>query len=667
MKLIKINNRCPLSAYLLGGLLLLLSLPILDASAATGDFTDLNLEQLMQIEVTSAAKKPQKLSQTATAIYVITNEDIRRSGVTSIPEALRMAPGVQVAHIDHNKWAIGIRGLNDLFSDKLLVLMDGRTLYNTIFSGVWWDVQDTLMEDIDRIEIIRGPGATLWGANAVNGVINIITKDAQNTQGLLATASAGNEEKIISGLRYGGSLSDKGSYRVYAKYFDQDEFVDSHGDDAWDDGDMLRCGFKVDLTPADQHSFTIQGDLYNGSFGTQTTSPTFVPPYNQTSDNDQEVDGGNLLALYNYHFANGSDITLQTYYDLAKRKLFLGKLKEETIDFDLQHRFSLSDRQEVVWGLGYRYIDHDVTIAQHQTIASFEDRKIDLFSGFLQDEITLIPEQLTLILGSKCEYNDFTGFEIQPSARLLWTPTQATTLWAAVSRAVRTPHRGNHDATFVRMVIPPNPTNPLPVVIKYAGDDSFDSEELLAWETGFRMRVRENLSFDLALFYNQYDDLTGISSPTTSITFPTVTLTVNPINKYEATTYGAEMVVEWLPLDWWRLQFTGSCIDINFDPYDESEERTPEYQFSLRSLVDLPYDLEFDCWLRSVDELPASDISSYTQLDLRLGWQPLENLELALIGQNLLDRRQPEFIDSILYFENSEVERSFYLKATLEF
>lgn len=650
--------------YLLGTLLLLLSLPIPDATGA--DFTDLNIEQLMQIEVTSAAKKPQRISQTATAIYVISSEDIRRSGVTSIPEALRMAPGVQVAHIDHNKWAIGIRGLSNMFSDKLLVLMDGRTLYNTLFSGVWWDVQDTLMEDIDRIEIIRGPGATLWGANAVNGVINIITKAAQETQNLLATATLGSEERVISGLRYGGPLGDKGSYRVYAKYFTQDEFVDADGDDAWDDGDMLRCGFRADLTATKHYNLTLQGDFYDGKFGTRTTAPIFTPPYSRTSDEEEEVDGGNLLARYNYQFSNSSELTFQTYYDLTNRKLFIGKQREETIDLDLQHLFSLGQRQEIIWGLGYRRIDHDASLSD-QTIATFGDRKMSLFSGFLQGETSLIPEQLTLILGSKCEYNDFTGFEIQPSARILWTPNQTTSLWAAVSRAVRTPHRGNHDTTIIRTILPPNQTSPLPTVIQYIGDDAFDSEELLAFETGFRMQLQKNLNVDLTLFYNRYDDLAGLTEPSISMIFPTVTVSVSPNNNQDAVTYGAELVVDWIPFEWWRLQFTGSCIDIDFDPYNEDEERTPEYQFSLRSMVDLPYDLEFDCWLRQVDEIPVSDISSYTQLDLRLGWQPLENLELALIGQNLLDRHQAEFVDNIFYFENSEVERSFYLKATLEF
>jgi iron complex outermembrane receptor protein len=378
------------------------------------------------------------------------------------------------------------------------------------------------------------------------------------------------------------------------------------------------------------------------------------------------VDGGNLLARYNHHFTNSSNLTFQAYYDLTNREMFIGKLKEETIDIDLQHRFSLSKRQEVILGLGYRHVNHDISLAD-QDVVSFGDRRLDLFSGFLQDEISLVPERLTLIVGTKCEDNDFTGFEIQPNARLLWTPNDTTTLWTAVSRAVRTPNRGNHDTTFTLAAIPPNPANPLPTIVKFEGNDSLDSEDLLAWEAGCRMQVRENLSFDLALFYNLYDGITGDGRTTTSMTFPTVTVTVNPTNKFDATTYGAELVIDWLPFDWWHLQFTGSCEDMDFDPNKDDEGRTPDYQFSVRSMVDLPHNLEFDLWLRTVDKLPADDISNYIQLDLRLGWQPLKNLELALIGQNLLDRQQPEFVDSMFYFNNTEVERSFYLKATLEF
>ncbi len=652
------------SLYLIIGILFLISWPTSEVSA-NSDFTDLSLEQLMQIEVTSAAKKTQPLAQAATAIYVISNEDIRRSGVTSIPEALRMAPGVQVAHIDQNKWAISIRGFNQLFSDKLLVLIDGRTIYNALFSGIFWDIQDTLLEDIERIEVIRGPGAALWGANAVNGVINIITKNTEETRGVLASITAGSEEKLTSSLRFGGNLGTKGNYRIYGKYLDRDTFVDRTGADAWDDHDLLRCGFRVDLQANANQALTIQGDIYDGTSDGQVTYPTLQPFYSQTEEGDMNVDGGNLLTRYEHHFDNNSELSLQAYYNLNNRDMFIGDIKMETIDIDLQHRFNWGDNQEITWGLGYRYIEHDVSLYQPDFVV-LENHKLDLFSAFFQDEITLIPERLKLIIGSKFEDNEFTGFEYQPSARLLWTPNQRLSFWGSISRAVRTPSTANYDADFTMAVIPPNPQSPLPNKIVFAGDEDFDAEELLAYEAGCRMELADNLSFDLALFYNCYDDLAGSTGMDTRVTFPYLTTNINIDNSSEATSWGGELTVEWRPLEWWRLQFVGSLIDIDADP-DERNGETPEFQFSVRSMVNLPHNFEFDTWLRSVDEVPELDISSYTQLDLRLGWQVHEKLELSLAGQNLLDSQQQEYSDQIFYFDNTEVERSFYLKATLEF
>ena len=611
MRFAKTNHRSSLSAYLVGGLLLLLSLPILDADAA-GDFTDLSLEQLMQIEVTSAAKKPQKLSQTATAIYVITSEDIRRSGVTSIPEALRMAPGVQVARIDQNKWAISIRGFNYLFSEKLLVLIDGRTLYNALFSGVFWDIQDTLLEDVARIEVIRGPGAALWGANAVNGVINIITKKTENTLGFLSTVTAGSEERLAGSLRYGGALGDMGSYRIYGKYLDRDTFADQDGDEAMDDQDLLRFGFRADLQPNANQSLTIQGEIYDGESGGQVTYPILQPLYSQTEEGAMNVDGGNLLTRYEHRFHNDSELSLQVYYDLNNRDMFIGDIKMETIDIDFQHRFNWGTRQEITWGLGYRHIKHKVSLEQPETVY-LHNHKLDLFSTFFQDEITLIPERLKLIIGCEFEDNEFTGFEYQPNARLLWTPDQRLSFWGAISRAVRTPSTANYDAIFTMAVIPPNPFNPLPTKVVFTGNKDIESENILAFEAGCRMQLTDNLNLDLALFYNRYDDLLSDGEMDTSLTFPYVTTTIRPDNSSDASTWGAELTVDWRPLNWWRLQFAGSLIDIDADP-DERNGETPEYQFSIRSMIDLPHNLEFDTWLRTVDEAQELDISSYTEI-----------------------------------------------------
>ena len=653
------------SLYLIIGILFLISWPTSEVSA-NSDFTDLSLEQLMQIEVTSAAKKTQPLAQAATAIYVISNEDIRRSGVTSIPEALRMAPGVQVAHIDQNKWAISIRGFNQLFSDKLLVLIDGRTIYNALFSGIFWDIQDTLLEDIERIEVIRGPGAALWGANAVNGVINIITKNTEETRGVLASITAGSEEKLTSSLRFGGNLGTKGNYRIYGKYLDRDTFVDRTGADAWDDHDLLRCGFRVDLQANANQALTIQGDIYDGTSDGQVTYPTLQPFYSQTEEGDMNVDGGNLLTRYEHHFDNNSELSLQAYYNLNNRDMFIGDIKMETIDIDLQHRFNWGDNQEITWGLGYRYIEHDVSLYQPDLVV-LGNHKLDLFSAFFQDEITLIPERLKLIIGSRFEDNYFSGFEFQPSARILWTPTKRISFWTAISRAVRTPSTSNINAMFTIAALPPEPPIPLPVKVMYIGNKNFKSENLLAFETGGRIQLNDNLSIDVALFYNLYDDLISSENMSLTITLPYITATTYPENNSKATTFGGELVIDWLPLSWWHLQFVGSLIDIDSDPDNYRDKETPEYQFSLRSMIDLPHNFEFDAWLRRVDEIQQLEISDYTQLDLRIGWRPHDNLELSLVGQNLLQSQQLEQLDETINFNHTEVERSFYLKATLEF
>ncbi len=651
--------------HLIVGILFLISCPTSEVSA-NSDFTDLSLEQLMQIKVTSAAKKTQPLAQAATAIFVINSEDIRRSGVTSIPEALRMAPGVQVAHIDQNKWAVSIRGFSRLFSDKLLVLIDGRTIYNALFSGVFWDIQDTRLEDIARIEIIRGPGAALWGANAVNGVINIITHNSVDTQGVQATVIAGDEERLTTSLRYGGNLNNIGSYRIYGKYINRDSFTDHHGEAAWDDQDLIHFGLRADLQPNAYQSLTIQGDIYDGESNSRVTQALLQTPWSKHEKAEMKVNGGNLLSRYEHTFSNNSELSLQAYYDLNNRKMFIGDLKMETIDIDLQHRFNWGDNQEMTWGLGYRYIKHDVSLYQPDLVV-LGNHKLDLFSAFFQDEITLIPERLKLIIGSRFEDNYFSGFEFQPSARILWTPTKRISFWTAISRAVRTPSTSNINAMFTIAALPPEPPIPLPVKVMYIGNKNFKSENLLAFETGGRIQLNDNLSIDVALFYNLYDDLISSENMSLTITLPYITATTYPENNSKATTFGGELVIDWLPLSWWHLQFVGSLIDIDSDPDNYRDKETPEYQFSLRSMIDLPHNFEFDAWLRRVDEIQQLEISDYTQLDLRIGWRPHDNLELSLVGQNLLQSQQLEQLDETINFNHTEVERSFYLKATLEF
>jgi len=642
---------------------------------STTDLTELSIEELMNVEVTSVSKKPEKLSEAAAAVYVITQEDIRRSGATSIPEALRMAPGLHVARIDANKWAITSRGFNGEFANKLLVLIDGRTVYTPLFAGVYWDVQDTMLEDIDRIEIIRGPGATMWGANAVNGVINIITKSARDTQGGLVSGGAGSEERGFGGVRYGGTLGDSAWYRVYAKYFNRDDSVDSSGDRTSDEWDMLRGGFRIDWDVSESDSLTFQGDIYDGDLRETVDVAFLTPPALLALDKSFDVTGANVLARWSHVFSDTSDMSMQVYYDRAERDKFQLDEVRDTFDLDFQHRFVLGDRHEIVWGLGYRYtaddLDGSFTISLDP-----DSRHDDLVTAFVQDEITLVDERLKLTVGSKFEHNDYTGFEIQPSVRLLSTPHERHTLWAAVSRAVRTPARTNDDMRINFLVFPG--TDGSTNVMTILGDDDFESEELTAYELGYRVQPVENVYLDIAAFYNVYDDLLtqepGIPFFELTPAPPHMVIPMYFDNMMDGETYGAEVAVNWNVTESWRVAAGFTCIEMDLDSdsssgdtlADETERSSPQHQFHIRSYLNLPHNVQFDTALYYVDSLPAQDVSSYVRLDTRLGWRPTENLELSVGLQNLLDTEHDEY-GLMEGAHPTEAERSVYGKVTWTF
>jgi len=408
------------------------------------DFTELPLEALMEITVSSVAKKEQRLADSAAAIFVITQEDIRRSGVTTIADALRMVPGLEVARIDANKWAISSRGFNSRFAGQMLVLFDGRVVYTPLFSGVFWDRQDTVLEDVERIEMIRGPGAALWGANAVNGVINIITKRADETLGGQVSAGSGTEERAFGSIRYGFELNHQNQMRLYLKHSDRDNLRQtngSNGNDAWH---MTQGGFRLDSELTSQDSLTVQGDLYDGRLG--ETYSNMLPDY-RTIDSVTSVFGANILSRWKRSLADSADLSLQIYYDRSQQKMQVIEEKRDTIDLDFQHRFPVGATHEITWGLGYRY-SHDSINNSTYVMLTPTSQDTNLFSSFVQDDITLIPDKLHLILGSKFEHNDYTGFEIQPTARLLWTPNRQNSVWLSVSRAVRTPSRGERGFTL---------------------------------------------------------------------------------------------------------------------------------------------------------------------------------------------------------------------------
>ncbi len=632
------------------------SFPTASAIAYSSDeLLSLSLEELVNIEITSVSKKPQTISDSAAAVFVITQDDIRRSGATSIPEVLRLAPGINVAHIDSNKWAITARGFNGRFANKLLVLMDGRSVYTPLFSGVYWDIQDTLLDDIERIEVIRGPGATLWGANAVNGVINIITKHSENTQGILVKGGYGSEEKGFAALRYGGTFGNNANYRAYIKYFNRGGYEAISGGEAADDWNALRGGFRFDSQVNSKDTLTVQGDVYNGTEGQTNQDLSFSPPsYRAITDEDTTFSGGNLLLRWERTLSETSDLALQTYYDRTERNdKALAKESRDTIDLDFQHRFALGQRQEIVWGLGYRITWDNIEPNEPTVMINKRSQTDHLVSLFMQDEITLKPDLLRLNLGSKLENNDYTGLEIQPNARLIWTPSEEHSLWAAVSRAVRTPSRAEEDASIVIKLIPPGTTNPL-TLITAKGNNDFDSEELLAWELGYRFMPDPTFSLDLTTFLNIYDNLrTGEpQTPFVPTMAPHLVVPTRLDNKMKAKVWGFEAVADWKIKNWWRLQTVYSFLQDDLDytsdsndsgSIDLAEGTTPKHQVSLRSSMDLPRNIELDFWLRYTDELTSPEIDDYLTLDIRLGWQPRPGLELVLVGQNLLQNSHQEY------------------------
>jgi iron complex outermembrane recepter protein len=650
------------------------------ASSSVNDMTNLSLEDLMRVEVTSVSKKGEQVSDAAAAVFVITQEDIRRSGVTNIPDALRMVPGVEVARIDSNKWAVSARGFNSRFATKLLVLMDGRSVYSPVFSGVWWDVQDTLLEDIDRIEVIRGPGATLWGANAVNGVINIITKKAGETLGGLATVGAGTEERGFGSVRYGLKLGEKTDVRAYAKYFNRDGLVNSSGTETPDDWEQFRTGFRLDHGPSAQNNFTLQGDYYRGKSGSVYNIPTLTVPFSTAFQEKADLAGGNILGRWNHVFSNDSQLSLQAYYDRTERGDALAGENRDTVDFDLQHRFKWIGGQEIIWGLGYRVTRDAIQNTDLRTVNP-SSRTDQLYSGFVQDDITLIENRLRWIIGSKFEHNDYTGYEVQPNTRLIWTPSKDQSVWGAVSRSVRTPSRAEQTVRTNVAVIPPgqegNP-GPLPIQVQFQGSSNFQSEEVIAYELGYRLRPIDRLTFDLAGYYNRYNKLrssTGIpDSPPILVSnggSPYLVSTIDLNNGLDADIYGVELALEWQPLDWWRIKgsytFAEMKIDQKITLAEAQNQSLPRHQFSLRSNMNLGKEIEADAWLRYVDGFDNGGVPSYLTLDLRLAWRPVKKLELALVGQNLLQNQHQEFRPEQFSTTVYEVQRGVYGKLTWKF
>ena len=645
------------------------------------NITGFSVEDLMKMEITSVEKRTQTVADAPAAIFVITQEDIQQSGARSIPELLRMVPGLEVARIDENKWAIGSRGFNGRFDDKLLVLIDGRSVYTPLFSGVYWDVEDVMLEDVDRIEVIRGPGATLWGANAVDGVINIITKSAKDTQSALVKSEAGDEQINADSVRYGGKISDKGYYRLYAKYFDWNSSTGLTGQYAGDGWNQLRGGFRSDWTLSKQDALTFQGDTYHSRDGETLTVPTLAAPYSSTFGNEGEYSGGNLLGRWTHMYSASSNISLQTYFDrtnYADRNLFVDH--ESVFDLDFQHDFHLGNQNEVVWGAGYRSVQ-DRSDSTFTVMVTPNQGQYNLFSAFVQDEITL-PHSLSVTVGSKFEHNSFTGFEIQPNIRLVAKVRKNQSVWGAISRAVRTPAITEEGLRLADAVVPPGvpPFNsPLPVIEAVYGSKQFKSEDLLAYEIGYRVDVTKSFSADVSGFYNDYTNLRSAEPGApfvegnpipTDVVFPFVAE-----NKMSGGSYGVEPFFDWKALPRWKLFGSYSYLEMNIRKNADSMDPTPDlpnginpkHQVFFRSSIELPWHLEQNLSYRYVDKLPGYAIPSYSSVDGGINWSPMSNLTLSFNGQNWLDNRHVEFLPDFINTVPTVVTRTYYGSVTWRF
>jgi iron complex outermembrane receptor protein len=628
----------------------------------------LSLEELMNVEVTSVTRSPEKLLEVASAIQVITGDDIRRSGASSIPEALRLADNLDVAQKNSHSWAISARGFNTDSANKLLVLMDGRSVYTPLFSGVFWDQQDYLLADIDRIEVISGPGGSLWGANAVNGVINIISKSAKHTQGLYVEGGGGSSLQDFAGIRYGGTLAPNVYFRAYGKYFDRDNQVFPNGMDPSDSWRMGQGGFRVDAEPSSENTFTMQGDFYSGD-------------ENLATGGNSRVSGNNVLGRWSHTFSEDSSMSLQMYYDRthltdpvpANAFAPAGTLLDDldTYDLDFQHRFHLGEHNRFVWGFGYRFTRDEV---ENAPALAFFPATLDrnLFSAFVQDEI-LLGKKLSLTLGTKVEHNDYTGFELEPSGRLAWTPTEQQTIWGAVSRAVRAPSRVDRDIRLPTPLAAPIVNNLL------VGGTGFESETVVAYELGYRAQLSSKVSGSISTFYNEYDDVRSTSlsppDPVFGLPFP-----LFYANNLEGETYGIELSASYHVFEWWRLHIGYNLLNEHIrvksgqSDFNNALNETadPQQRFSIRSSMDLPYNIELDAGLRWVDSFVFNNsgapdtVPAYFELDVRLSWHPAKNWELSIVGQNLLHEQHLEYVISSPN-PREEIVRGVYGKATWHF
>jgi iron complex outermembrane recepter protein len=613
----------------------------------------LSLEQLGNVEITTVSKDPETVQKTPAAAYVITHDDIARSGATSLPEALRLAPGVDVARIDADHWSVAVRGFAGQFSKSLLVLIDGRSVYTPLFSGVYWDAQDVMLDDVDRIEVIRGPGGTIWGANAVNGIINIITKSAKDTNGVLSTLGGGNVDQGLGALRYGATAKHDFSYRLYSMGAMRGPEFHPDGDN-FDDWRMGQAGFRMDWPQGANNNFTVQGDLYRGQSGENLLLATFSPLAEGPQQDKSNFSGGNLVTRWQHRIGDGSDVQVQAYFDRTNRQdIELGETRS-TFDFDyIEHQRTFA-HQELTWGLGARLSPSN--IIQTSPAVNFLPHQQDdtVYSSFVQYELPFASDKFSLTAGSKFEHNNFSGYDYQPSTRLLWTPTARQSAWLAVTRAVRTPSRQEHDIQFDILA---RATPAPPVFLEIVGNPNFKPEKLIAYEAGYRARVSRSVYMDFTAFFNVYKDLAGYGPISVGVlTNPPpedIAFVIPYENVVEGHSVGTEVGPTWDATRWWQLRGSYSLLHLEVSDRPGYTDvgsllstylgSSPTHTANVQSIVNLPKHFEFNQTYRYVSQIAEYSVHPYNTVDARLARRVGEGFDFAVVGQNLLRPSHVEY------------------------
>jgi iron complex outermembrane receptor protein len=648
-----------------------------NAQSAQKDLSQMTVEDLMNLQVTSTSKKEEPVQRAAAAIYVITQEDIRRSGATNIPDLLRMVPGLDVAQASGTTWAISSRGFNGQDANKLLVMVDGRTVYSPLVSGVFWEDLDVVLEDIERIEVIRGPGAALWGTNAVNGVINIITKQAKDTRGGLVSVGGGNLNEGSGLVQYGGKVGSEGYYRVFAKGF-QDSAMDlPNGQSAQDPLAMSHGGFRMDLNLSKHDSLSVQGDIHYGGADNLGQIITSLNPLVMMSGQiHRDLKEQDAMVKWTHTFSPRAGFSVQIYYDHSLQSAYFLGGNVDTFDVEIEDHFGWGRRQDITWGVGLRNngIDTKGTLIGSFTPANSTE---NIWSAFGQDEIALVPSRLQMTLGLRVGEDAFTGLAIQPDARLLWTPSQKDSVWIAASRAIHSPSLTDTGLSLVYQAFP-GPGG-LTEAVTVFGNPQLKNEAENSWQAGYRKQITSKLGLDLTGYFNVHSHVRGTTMETPYINFeqggPVLIIPLVFNNLVSGETHGIELSANWKAFSFWRLGGGYTWLDGNFR--DDSPGATgnptanvlasPHHEFSIRSYVDLPHRFEVDSAFYYIGYIDLGNLEVYPRLDVRLGWKFTERQDLSLVGQNLLTPRHLEFPSQNSPFNNSLVKRSVYAKWTFQF